>query len=738
MLIETRSLSLQRNREPLLRDLSWTLAAGERWALVGANGSGKSSFLSVLAGAPGAAGIMSSGSVRRAPGVWLSVVAQGEGDDRLPTGATLHDLALSACSPLLALADELERRAAELGPESGAGDLDSYGRLQALFQERGGYELAARIAANLNQLGLAAAEATSAAHASGGERRRARLAGALASGAEVLLLDEPTNHLDLANRDALAERLLRHPGGVVFASHDRAWIDRVATHVLLMEGGRARAVRGGYRQAQAQVAEQSEAQLKAARLRRKRAEALAAMAAELRSQGHRGAQVRRKRAERELQEQQRLPSATPPPTPATLVLRSQPEHGTLARFRHLRAEGIIDLESLALRAGERIALVGPSGVGKSTLLRLLAGERPSDDPRSEAWWRPGTALWHVDQHRRGIPDATTPLEALSAWVSDAQARGFLAQVRLPSEAWSRRADALSGGERARAALALLMARAPDVVLLDEPTNDLDLPMIEALEGALQASRATVVVASHDARLIEALGAEVVTLEGGAWVRWRGGLQGWRRGARRLEPDLEGGSAPSPAPAEAPEVDWDGERQRAEEVLLDPLRWGERERERWLLRRRIAEEAIMQLWQAEHPPAEPPYRTREGGWRVWGEPCEGGMRAWLEDHPPGAGVSLRLLSGLSGRVAHLVREATDDRCLTRAAEAALLRGAARLALYHHAVDAVQIASATAPADFEPLASGWWVWRRAAMERSEGWRTGAPSPRRRRRRRALRVG
>jgi len=737
MLIETDSLTLQRGREPLLRNLNWTLAAGERWAVVGANGSGKSTLLSALA-SPG--GSVLSGSVRRAPGVWLSVVRQGEGDERLAASVTLRDLAMEACAPLLALADELEQRAARLTPFASAAELDAYGRIQALYQERGGFDLATRVAANLSQLGLTTADQRLATSASGGERRRARLAGALSSGAEVLLLDEPTNHLDLATREQLAERLLRHRGVVVFASHDRAWIDRVATDVLLLEGGSARALRGGYRRAREQVAAETHAQLKAERLRRARAEALTAMAAELRSLGHRGAQVRRKRAERALQAQRALPSAAPPPIPATLALPSEPARGAVGRFVRLAAEGILAIESLLLHAGERIAVVGPSGVGKSTLLRLLAGERASDDPRSEVWWRAGTALWHADQHRRGIPDEATPLAALGAWVSDQRARGLLAQVRLPSEAWSRRAASLSGGERARAGLALLMAREPDVVLLDEPTNDLDLPLIEALEGALQASRATVVLATHDARLIEALGAEVVTLEAGALVRWRGGLSGWRRGARRLEPNLEVAPEAVPAPPEDVEVDWDEERERAEEVLLDPLRWGERERERWRLRRRIAEEAILQRWQARHPPAEPPYRTREGGWRVWGEPCEGGMRAWLEADTPGAAVRVRLLAGALGRIGHLVREVVGDRCLTRSAEGALLRGAARLALYHHAVDAVQLAAEYAPADFEPLTPGWWVWRRAEMERSEGWRAADPAPvrRRRRRERPVRVG
>lgn len=733
MLIETHTLTLSRGREPLLHDLSWGLAAGERWALIGPNGSGKSTLLAALAGDPW---VRSAGSVRRAPGVWLSCVMQGEGVVQLAADASLHDLALAACAPLLALAGELANRAEALGSHPSAAELEAYGHWQALFEERGGYNIDARLAANLNQLGLAQAALHEARHASGGERRRARLAGALSSGAEVLLLDEPTNHLDLPTRDALAERLLCHRGGVLFASHDRAWIDRVATHVLRLSDGRAQAYRGGYQRTHAQLQAGAQAQQKAERLQRQRRAALESMAAELRAQGHRGAQVRRKRAERELAG---LPSATPSKrSDPQLALRASPAGGLLARLQHLRVEGVVAIEELRLHAGERIALIGPSGVGKSTLLGLIAGERTSDDPRAASWWRGGVSLWHADQHGRGIPDEITPLAALEVWVSRAQAQGLLAQVRLGAACWTRPAANLSGGERARAGLALLMARKPDVVLLDEPTNDLDLPLIEALEQALQASRATLVVASHDAQLIEALQAEVVTIEAGQWVRWRGGLGGWRRGQRRLEVAASAVALLPEAPPAEEEIDWDALRARAEEVLLDPMRWGERERERWLARRREAEEGMLQAWQASMPPAAPPYSTREGGWRVSGEPTPTGMRVWLEDDAAGASLQVRLLHSDAGRIGHLLLTRAHDRSLTRFAEQALVRAAARLALYFHHIDAAQIAGDHAPPDFEALTPGWWVWRRYAMERAEGWRTPAPpTARRRRRRRRARV-
>jgi ATPase subunit of ABC transporter with duplicated ATPase domains len=739
MLIETRGLTLRRGDRELLRGLDWGVGAGERWALIGPNGVGKSTLLSALAG--GAPAAVREGGVRRAPGAWVASVAQQEGDAAVPAGASLRDLAWAACAPLRELGAELERRAAALGATPSVAELEAYGAWEALFHDRGGYDAEARLDEALTRIGLADAMHHDALAASGGERRRARLAGALVAGADVLLLDEPTNHLDLATRAWLAERLVRFEGAIVFASHDRAWIDAVATHTLLLGEGTARRHEGGYTRARRVEGERQRADAKAERLRRKRIAELEAMAAELRAQGHRRAEVRRRRATRELAGLQAVRPALRLGRAPGVELNAETEGGELARFTHLTAGEVLHDAAFALRGGERWALVGPSGSGKTTLLRLLAGEIDSEDPRADRWWRPGTAVWFVDQHDRGLPDGVAPLDALAAWVGAARAASLLGQVRLTREAWSRPAATLSGGERARAGLALLMAREADVLLLDEPTNDLDLPMIEALEAALQATRATVVIATHDARLLEALGAEVVTLEEGACVRWRGGLAGWRRGARRLEPGDpafvgppaetdHGGAGVSPRDELGEAADVDRERAFAEEVLSDPLRWGERERARWRARRRAAEEALLAGWDRHATAALPPYRTREAGWRVWGEPVDAGLHVWLEGDDGLGRATVRIAATGAGRVGHVVTARADDRCLTRSARRALVRGAARLAFYVHGVEAVQVAGAD-PGGFEPLAPGWWAWRRPVFEREEGWHR--PSSRRRPRRR-----
>ncbi|MDF1523051.1 MAG: ATP-binding cassette domain-containing protein, partial [Trueperaceae bacterium] len=595
-------------------------------------------------------------------------------------------------------------------------------------------------------------------------------AGALAAGADLVLLDEPTNHLDLTAREWLAAHLVAHQGAVVFASHDRALIDAAATHVLPLDEPAPAVRRGGWSAWARQRAFADRVDAKSARLRARRIAELEAMAADLRAQGHRTAQTRRRRAEREAAALRALPTAgTARSQPARIDLPGAVAGGEVARFDHLTWGDVLDDATLTLHAGERLALVGPNGSGKSTVLRLLAGELASEDPRAHARWRPGVRVLHLDQHGRGLDDAATPRAALQAWVSAARADGLLALVGLPHTAFGRPVGTLSGGERARVGAALLMAREADVLLLDEPTNDLDVATIEALEAALAATPATVVLATHDARTIEALGAEVVTLEAGALVRWRGGLDGWRRGARRRERGLEGHGGPASdpeaagaveaaaAPPEVPPpgaaarseadaaaaraVARDAARAEVEAALDDPVRWSERERARWRTRRRALEEALIEDAERDLPPPRPTFRTREGGWVVWGDRSDGGLVVWLdgsEDDPAGR-VAVRVLPAGTGRVAHLVPAAVGDRCAAPWAWRSLLGGAARLAFYVFDVDAVQVAAARDPGGgFEPWATGWWWRAREAFARSEGWDVhtegaGAPRARRRRRRR-----
>ena len=743
VLLGCSDLLLRRGSRDLLRVSSLEVREGWRVGLVGPNGSGKSTLLTALAGRLAPA----EGRVVRPPGVEVVFVTQEAG---VASSANLWELARGEMWGLDALAQELERARVRAGrPDDPAAGL-RYAELLSNFEQRGGFYSESRLASGLTRVGLPEESwSLSAAEVSVGERRRARLVGALCAEADVLLLDEPSDHLDLERRSWLAERIAAQSGAVVIASHDRGLLDRVCTHVARIEAGHLRLRRGSYSQVTSLEEGEARGERRRQKVRTKRLEELERLAAELATFGHRGAQARRRRAQREraaLETEATAPSGRPRPARrqergerAPAAARAG-RSGAVLRASHLRAEGVFDDVGLELSAAQRVAVLGRSGSGKSTLLALIAGARESDDPRSALEWRDGTSLLYLDQEERGLDPHSSARTALEAWASPARAAGALAAAGVPPDAWDRPAESLSGGERARAALALLEVREADVLVLDEPTNGLDLPAIEVLEERLRDSPATILLVTHDEALLRALGAEVWALEGNALVPYRGGLDGYRRGARRLEEDATRlsealasreaqGEVAHPSAPEALEV-LDAERAAAEQALLDPTRVSGRARERWRARRQAAESALLEAWEASARPPAPRFQVRESGVPVLADREGEGLTVRLEGGP---GLRVRRV----GVVAHLVPmapgEGEPERSTLPWAWRALCHGAARLAVYLLPVEAVQVASRDVldGGPFEAFGDGWWVARREALERSEGWQRHARRRRRQRR-------
>jgi len=743
VLLSARDLHLTFGPRDLWRLPALELRAGMRVGLIGANGSGKSTLLAVLAQHLQA----SEGRVQRAPGVVVNLVAQSEPSD---VSGSLWQLVEGSAFGLMALRADLERahRAAERDPALG----ERYAELLAEFDLRGGFSFAERVRHALTLLGIEAdALQREARRASASERQRARLVGALASDADVLLLDEPTNHLDLSARAWLAGQLQRQRGALVLASHDRALLERVCTHVAAIEAGRIAVRRGGYRTVSQALDAEARSAARAQAERAKRAAYLERMAHELARFGHRGAQTRRRRAEREREGLTTSAAAVPSAAAhalaqAPLELRSgrRATGGeVLLRARHLQLPGLIEDASFELHSGERIAVVGSAASGKSALLDMLAGERPSSDLRAEVEWRDGVRLLYVDREWRGLDPERSARVQLEAWVAVGQASGALAAAGLSREAWDRPCGTLSGGERMRVALALMQCRQADVLLLDEPTDELDLDAIETFETWLREQPGSVVIVSSDEALLRGLDVAVVAIEQGSLVAYRGGLDGYRRGARRRERGLElnhelgTATVPSGAPLNgpaAPQVTTptsssssaddeteltalETERASISAALEDPLRWGERDLERWRRRSAVNEAALMRYWNARLPAPAPRYRTRAAGLTVWADASDDGLRVWIDDGPS---VTVRCI----GRIAHIVPVAPADRSPLPWAWEGLWLAAGRLSIYLLGVDAVQVAAATftgaKPAPpFETLAGDWWVLRRARLQRDEGW-------------------
>ena len=526
--LRTVNLSFSRDGRDLLCDVSVTLRSGERVGLLGANGVGKTTLLRVLAGAL----TPTEGRVLRSPGVRLAYLSQDGSEMR----GSLLEVASTALEHVRSLERELRLEETRL---ASGDDLERYAQLTAQFEAAGGYEAEAALEKMLLEFGFATEQfGRSVASLSGGERARLGLVTALASRPDMLLLDEPTNHLDLFARRKLGERLKALSGALLLVSHDRALLDAVCTHVAYLEKGELILHRGNYSAFRARRDTARRGAVKRAKESAKETARLSASAQSLESWGTEAAQRQRRGLERRLEP---VPTVLEEKTPS-LNLHPAAARGTLASAKHLskRFGGRIVLADVALRleAGDKIALLGPNGSGKTTLLKMLAGVTESDDPRVEMVWQPTTRRRLFNQVTRGVTDDETPLEQLERYVSSARARQLLALVGLPVETWEKLPDTLSGGERARLGLALLVAGEANLLLLDEPTNDLDIAMTELLEDTLASTEAALLFVTHDERLVESVATRVWSLEAGELVEYRGGLQGYLKGVRRLESGLE--------------------------------------------------------------------------------------------------------------------------------------------------------------------------------------------------------
>ena len=494
----------------VLDGVDLTASPGSVLALVGENGSGKSTLLRLLAGqeAP------DSGTVTRPDDVGF--LAQ---ELDVPLGATVGDVLEAALAPLHHAVARLEELAADL-PASG----DEYAALLEWSMTHDAWDAARRAEEAAHRLGLGHLPADRpVARMSGGQRARLALAALLTRRPACLLLDEPTNHLDDAALDYLEQVLRELPGVVVVASHDRVFLDRVAHTVLDLDaghfgsdglGGRVAGVSvGGFsalladraaarERWQAAFAEQQE---EIDRLRGV-ADTSARQVAHNRPardndkfvhhfKGENVARTVKRRvddAERRLQllERNRVPK---PPVPLRFSATLAPGTGAAVSVRDLVVPGRLRLDRLDVRAGDRLLVTGPNGCGKSTLLKVLAGlpalqvsghvavhaRRVGYLPQEVSFRDAGRSTVEVYAEATGAP---VPLHRL----------GLLHPRDL-----SRPVGELSVGQQRRLALAVLVARRPDLVLLDEPTNHISLALAAELEEALQRSPGTVVVASHD-------------------------------------------------------------------------------------------------------------------------------------------------------------------------------------------------------------------------------------------------
>jgi ATP-binding cassette subfamily F protein uup len=475
----------------LLDHTAMSLEAGERIGLIGRNGSGKSSLLKILAGLE----LPDDGQLQLQQGLRRHYVPQ---EPEFRPGVTVFE----AVSDALAEVRDLRQRYEAHAPGD---DLDA---LQSRIEALDGWTWEQRVDQTLDRLGLRADAAVDAL--SGGLRKRVALAQALVAAPDVLLLDEPTNHLDLDAIFWLQELLKAFRGALVVITHDRAFLDAVSTRILELDRGTLRSYPGSFSAYEAA----KERELHAETLANARADKLLAQeevwirkgveARRTRSVGRvaRLQQLRATRAaRREVVGRAKLEvDAGVPSGKIVAVLEGvSKSFGERPIFRDL---------SVTILRGDKVGLIGPNGAGKTTLLRLILGELEPD----AGTLRRGTQMQvaYFDQMREALDPEATLADTISPgseWVEIGGVRkhvmGYLGDFLFSPARANSPVRTLSGGERNRLLLARLFAKPANVLVLDEPTNDLDIDTLELLEELLQSYPGTVFVVSHDRRFLDA-------------------------------------------------------------------------------------------------------------------------------------------------------------------------------------------------------------------------------------------
>ena len=527
--------------QTIFEGLDWHLKAGQRVGLIGPNGAGKSTLVRLVCGQLTPDG----GTVRIARGTTLGYLPQ---EVATLSGSTVREEARKGLAEVLEVAArlrEVETQLESASPAETEALMETYGTLQARFEQLDGFAAEARVDEVLCGLGFSTGELDrDCGELSGGWQMRVVLARLLLQRPDVLLLDEPTNHLDLRSVVWLEDFLVHFPGSLVFISHDRVFLDRLASHIAELAAGTLRVYTGNFA-AYLRQAEERRVQLeRQAKNQGRRVAELERFITRFRAKATKAKQVQSRvkqlqkmdRVELERAERTIHFTLPEPPKSGRVVLElsnAQVGYGENVIYRRL------DIE---LVRGRRLALVGPNGAGKSTLLKVLAGAIPLQRGRREIGFQ--ARLYYFAQHQLEVLDLkNTALQEASEGIdglSPTRIRSILGAFLFGADDVDKPVGVLSGGEKNRLALVKMLMAPANVLLLDEPTNHLDMASRAVLCEALASYGGTIVLISHDRHFIDAVCDEVWEVEGGRVTPFPGGYTDYEKRVAR-------GDRPEPLP-----------------------------------------------------------------------------------------------------------------------------------------------------------------------------------------------
>lgn len=515
---------------PVFSGVSFAVDAGEKVGFIGVNGSGKSTLFRIVAGEEGS----EAGTLSFQRGARVGYL--GQEPEFEPRDTILRAVAAGRPNLLEAISTYHEVTALLA---RGQGDLDRLlarqEQVSAKIQALGGWDYEHRMESILSRLGVEEWD-REVAGLSGGERKRVALARVLLQEPDLLLLDEPTNHLDADTTAWLEDHLQRYPGAVMLITHDRYFLDRVVSRMIEVSGAELIPYPGGYTEYLQAKAERMERLTVEEKKRSKLIDQELAWVRRSPSArtGKQQARINRLDTLRDEQAEKRLPDRSA----VEIAAGSAPRLGrtvlNLHEISKAYGERVLIREfSTILQAGERIGIVGPNGAGKTTLLKIILGQEPPDSGRVELGRN--TRIAYFDQRREDLdPDATVyQAAAESDWVEvggkRVHLRSYLDTFLFPPARQQQVVRSLSGGERNRLLLARLFLRDANLLILDEPTNDLDLVTLQVLESVLADWDGCVLMVTHDRFFLDKVATGLIVFENdGELHRHVGGYELYRR------------------------------------------------------------------------------------------------------------------------------------------------------------------------------------------------------------------
>ncbi len=530
-LITFDEVSLEFGDQLILNNVSLTLDTGERVWLIGRNGEGKSTLMNIITGRVEA----DSGEIIKQSHLRVSQLEQGLPQER---DISVKDYVAEGLDHLQALLSDYEKLSA-VSIEKNPATLREIEDLQQQIEAEGGWNIDQRVETIISELNLPTT--LNLNQLSGGWRRRVALGKALANNPQLLLLDEPTNHLDLTTIEWLEKRILNFKGAILFITHDRAFLQRLATRIIELDRGKISSWPGTYHDYLVNKEKALESEAKANALFDKRLN-------EEEVWIRQGIKARRTRNEGRVRAlmsmREEVSKRLKPQSKARIHIEEAEQSGrkVIEAYNICHSyteEPLINKLSLKVMRGDRIGLVGNNGVGKSTLLKIILGEIKSDGGTVKI----GTNLEiaYFDQLRRTLDPEKTIAQIIgdgSDYIKlNGKPRhviGYLRGFLFTAKRAMTKVKVLSGGEKNRVFLAKLLARPSNLLVLDEPTNDLDIETLEVLEDKLLEYQGTLIIVTHDREFLDnVVGSILVFEDSGVIQNYAGGFSDWQRRGKQL-------------------------------------------------------------------------------------------------------------------------------------------------------------------------------------------------------------